>query len=225
MAELLPAIDVETAESPRFAAIWLHGLGADGGDFVPVVPELGLDGDPGVRFIFPHAPFIPVTCNGGYVMRAWYDIVSLGRDSRRIDAAGIVGARQAIRRLIARENRRGVPSRNIFLIGFSQGGAVAYTTALTHPERLAGAIALSTYLPSPELVAAEASAANRDLPILAAHGVDDEVVSLDLGRQARDFLIQHAYRLEWQEYRMSHSVCPAEVRAIGAWLRARMAEA
>ena len=149
MQQNLPAIEVETGDNPQYAVIWLHGLGADGSDFVPVVPELGLADAPGVRFIFPHAPEIPVTCNGGYVMRAWYDIVSLDSSSREIDEAGIVHSRAAIRRLIARENRRGIPCARIFLAGFSQGGAIAYTTALTHAERLAGIIALSTYIPTP----------------------------------------------------------------------------
>lgn len=223
MEEMLPAIEIETAANPRYAVIWLHGLGADGSDFVPVVPELGLPESPGVRFVFPHAPHIPVTCNGGYVMRAWYDIISLESTSRRIDEAGIVHSRAAIRQLIARENRRGVPCENIFLAGFSQGGAVAYTTALTHPERLAGVIALSTYLPSAALVAREASAANRAIPIFAAHGTVDDVVSPSLGRQARDYLAQHGYRVEWREYPMPHAVCLEEIQAIGEWLGGRLA--
>ncbi len=223
MPEELSAIEIETAANPRYAVIWLHGLGADGADFVPVVPELGLPDASGVRFIFPHAPYIPVTCNGGYVMRAWYDIISLESTSRRIDEAGIVHSRAAIRRLIARENQRGIPCERIFLAGFSQGGAVAYTTALTHPEPLAGIVALSTYLPSAELVGREASAANRAIPIFAAHGTVDDVVSPALGRQARDYLAQHGYRLDWHEYPMPHAVCLEEIQAIGAWLGARLA--
>ncbi|MDO9244151.1 MAG: carboxylesterase, partial [Rhodocyclaceae bacterium] len=147
-----PPIEIETSANPEFAVIWMHGLGADGSDFVPVVPELGLGDTPAVRFVFPHAPEIPVTCNGGYVMRAWYDIMSLEQGSRQVDEAGIVQSRQMIRTLIARENQRGIPSRRIFLAGFSQGGAIAYTAALTHPETLAGVIALSTYLPSQRLL-------------------------------------------------------------------------
>jgi phospholipase/carboxylesterase len=220
--ELLPAIEIETAAMPRYSVIWLHGLGADGSDFEPVVPELGLEGGPGIRFIFPHAPQIPVTCNGGYVMPAWYDIVSLDADSRVVDEAGIIASRQAIRRLIERENRRGVPCARIFVAGFSQGGAVAYTTALTHAEALAGVIALSTYIPSPQLLATEATAANRAVPIFAAHGSDDDVVSPGLGIRARDFLIRQGYGVEWHEYPMPHSVCLEEVREIGRWLRARM---
>lgn len=219
----LPAIEIENGENPQYSVIWLHGLGADGSDFVPVVPELGLAAMPGVRFIFPHAPEISVTCNNGYVMPAWYDIISLNSTSREIDEAGIVESRAAIRRLIARENQRGIPSERIFLAGFSQGGAVAYTTALTHPESLAGVIALSTYLPSLELVTRELSAANRGIPIFAGHGTEDDVVSPELGLVARDFLLQHAYRVEWHGYPMPHSVCLEEVHAIGHWLRSRLA--
>lgn len=223
MDALLPAIEVETAANPQFSVIWLHGLGADGSDFVPVVPELGLPGDPGVRFIFPHAPAIPVTCNGGYVMPAWYDIIALEIDSRRVDQAGIGRSRAAIGRLIARENQRGIPSHRIFVAGFSQGGAIAYATALTYPERLAGIIALSTYIPLPALLADEASPANRTIPIFAAHGTVDEVLSFKLGLAARDLLIERAYRVEWHDYPMPHSVCPEEIKAIGKWLAQTMA--
>jgi phospholipase/carboxylesterase len=222
MNEILPAIEVETAPKPRFAVIWMHGLGADGSDFEPVVPELGLDECPGVRFIFPHAPEMPVTCNGGYVMRAWYDIVSLDSTSRSVDEAGILQSRQAIRRLIARETQRGVPCSRIVLAGFSQGGAVAYTTALTHPEALAGVIALSTYIPTPKLLEAEATDANKALPIFAAHGTEDDVVSPELGIRARDFLTGHGYRVAWHEYPIPHSVCPEEIEEIGRWLKERI---
>ena len=220
----LPAIEVETNAKPAFSVIWLHGLGADGSDFEPIVPDLDLDDSPGVRFIFPHAPQIPVTCNGGYVMPAWYDIITLDSDSRTVDEAGIVQTRQAIRQLIARENARGIACSNIFLAGFSQGGAIAYTTALTHVERLAGLIALSTYLPTPELIKKEATAANQDLPIFAAHGVADDVVSLQLGSAARDFLSTRSYGIEWHEYPMPHSVCLAEIKDIGHWLQKVMAK-
>ena len=200
----------------------MQGLGADGSDFVPVLPELGLDPSISIRFVFPNAPSIPVTCNGGYVMPAWYDIISLDAHSRRVDEAGIVHSRTALRALIAEENRRGIPSERIFLAGFSQGGAIAYTTALTHPERLAGLIALSTYLPVPQLVSDEASPANRELPVFAAHGSEDDVVSPALGRAARDFLEGRGYRPQWREYPMPHAVCPEELADIGDWLRARL---
>ena len=223
MANDLQTIEIETAASPRYAVIWLHGLGADGSDFVPIVPELGLASAPGVRFVFPDAPSIPVTCNGGWVMPAWYDIISLEPHSRRIDEAGIVNSRAAIRRLIAREVARGIPSQRIFIAGFSQGGAVAYATALTHPEPLAGVIALSTYIPSAALIEREASVANKAVPILAAHGSADDVVAPALGRAARDFLLGHGYAVEWHEYPMPHAVCGEEVDRIGAWLRGRLA--
>jgi phospholipase/carboxylesterase len=158
-------------------------------------------------------------------MPAWYDIISLESTSRRVDEAGIVHSRQAVRDLIARENRRGIPCERIFLAGFSQGGAVAYTTALTHPEKLAGLIALSTYLPTPQLVHDEASEANRGIPILAAHGSQDDVVSPALGKQARDFLAAQGYQLAWHEYPMPHSVCIEEIMEIGTWLQTRMAAA
>ena len=222
MNELLPAIEVETAEAPRYSVIWMHGLGADGSDFEPIVPELGLDDSPGVRFIFPHAPQIPVTCNGGYVMRAWYDIISLETNNRTVDEAGIIESRQAIRRLIARENQRGIPCARIFLAGFSQGGAIAYTTALTHAEPLAGVIALSTYIPSSTLLDNEATVVNKTLPIFSAHGTEDDVLSPDLGLGARDFLMRRGYQVEWHEYPMPHSVCIEEIREIGRWLGQRM---
>ena len=218
----LPPLEVETAANPEYAVIWLHGLGADGSDFVPVVPELGLAESPAVRFIFPHAPYMPVTCNGGYVMRAWYDIISLDSTSRRIDEAGIIASREAVRRLIERENGRGIPVDRIFLAGFSQGGAVAYTTALTHPEKLAGVIALSTYIPSLALLTEDSAEANRDIPIFAAHGTADDVVSPTLGLAARNLLTERGYAIEWHEYPMPHSVCLEEVWAIGRWLGGHM---
>lgn len=220
--DLLPAIEVISGNHPRYAVIWLHGLGADGSDFAPVVPELRLEDSPGVRFIFPHAPEMPVTCNGGYIMPAWYDIISLEPHSRRVDEAGIVHSRAAIRALIQRENERGIPCERIFLAGFSQGGAVAYVTALTHPEKLAGLIALSTYLPTPQLVIDETTAAHRVLPIFAAHGSADDIVSPTLGRQARDFIVSQGFRPEWREYPMPHSVCLEEIADIGAWLRPQL---
>ena len=217
----LPAIEIETKEHPAWSVIWMHGLGADGSDFVPVVPELGLSSEPGIRFVFPHAPEIPVSCNGGYVMRAWYDIVSLDVVSRQVDQHGLLQSRAAIRQLIARENSRGIASERIFLAGFSQGGAVAYLTALTHAERLAGLIALSTYIPSPELLRKEATEENRQIPIFAAHGLEDDVVSPRLGTAARDLLLGDGYAVDWHEYPMPHSVCLEEIKAIGAWLESR----
>ncbi|MEC5398900.1 alpha/beta hydrolase [Uliginosibacterium sp. H1] len=222
MTTTLDAIELESAADPRFAVIWLHGLGADGSDFVPVVPELGLPPSPGVRFVFPHAPAIPVTCNGGYVMRAWYDILSLGGLSREVDEFGVVRSCDAVRALIARENARGIPCERIVLAGFSQGGAIAYTTGLTHPEKLAGIIALSTYIPSLKLLDDSFSEANRSTPVFAAHGNFDDVVAPQLGLRARDALVERQVPVAWHSYDMLHSVCMEEIGHIGTWLRARM---
>ena len=223
MDALLDGIELQTGDTPRFAVIWMHGLGADGSDFVPVVPHLGLDDAPSIRFVFPNAPQIPVSCNGGYVMPAWYDIISLAPTAREVDAAGVRRSREAIRRLIERENQRGVPGERIFVAGFSQGGAIAYSTALTHPQRLAGIVALSTYIPTPELLEAEATAVNAGLPIFAAHGNEDDVVSPELGTRARDLVQRLGHAVDWREYPMPHSVCIEEIIDIGAWLRQRMA--
>ena len=222
MSDYLPAIEVLTGSQPEYSVIWLHGLGADGSDFEPVVPELGLHGQPAFRFIFPHAPEIPVTCNGGYIMPAWYDIISLESTRREVDENGIIHSRAAIRRLIARENGRGIPSERIFLAGFSQGGAIAYTTALTHPEKLAGVIALSTYIPSAGLLTAEMSLENQNIPIFAGHGTLDDVVSIQLGVAARDMLLAQGFKVDWHDYPMPHSVCLEEVHDIGRWLSAHI---
>jgi phospholipase/carboxylesterase len=215
---MLDCIELETADSPEFAVIWMHGLGADGSDFVPIIPELGLNTDIGIRFIFPNAPEIPVTCNGGYVMPAWYDIISLDSTSRVVDETGILRTRQQIRQLILRENQRGIHCSRIVLAGFSQGGAIAYTTALTHPERLAGIIALSTYIPSQRLIDSELTHANAGLPVFAAHGTEDDVVAPELGIRARDHVIGKGYPVTWREYPMPHSLCIEEVLDIGEWL-------
>jgi phospholipase/carboxylesterase len=219
---ILDTIELQTHDTSDWSVIWMHGLGADGSDFVPVLPELGLDPSARIRFIFPNAPAIPVTCNGGYVMPAWYDIISLDKNNREVDVAGIVNSRQQIRDLIDREEELGIPSDRIFVAGFSQGGAVSYTTGLTHPKPLAGVIALSTYLPVPELVTSEATEANRQIPIFAAHGTEDDVVSIYLGLRARDFLTQNGYACQWQEYSMPHSVCLEEIQDIGVWLNDRI---
>lgn len=218
----MEAIVVDTGPNPAWAVIWLHGLGADGTDFEPVVPELGLPDTPAVRFIFPHAPYQPVTCNGGYVMRAWYDIISLARDSREIDEAGLIASRQRVRSLIAAETARGIPARRIILAGFSQGGAVAYLTGLTHPERLGGIVALSTYIPSPRLMRDELVAEQLEVPVFAAHGDEDDVVAPELGEAARDLLRELGARPEWRSYPMPHSVCLEEIRDLGQWLGLRL---
>ena len=216
--ELLPSIELETAPSPTASVIWLHGLGADGNDFVPIVAELRLPSAPAVRFIFPHAPVRPVTINNGFRMRAWYDIASADLNNR----ADLVGVRQSeaqIGALIAREKSRGVTPAKIVLAGFSQGGAIALYAGLRHAERLAGVVALSTYLVAQDKLAAEASAANRGLPIFMAHGTFDPVVRPEWGEASRRVLEAAGYPVEWHSYPMPHSVCMEEVVAIGAWLR------
>ncbi|MBL8481056.1 MAG: carboxylesterase [Rhodocyclaceae bacterium] len=221
MSELLAAITVETAPDPRHAVIWLHGLGADGSDFEPIVPEFRLPPGLGIRFIFPHAPMMAVTCNYGYVMRAWYDIRNIDGIEREVDEAGILASRSAVRRLIAQQNAQGIASANIVLAGFSQGGAMAYTCGLTHPERLAGIVALSAYVPAPAVLAAEFDKANADTPIFAAHGIDDPVVPIELGMAAVEQVAGLRSRPEWHNYRMPHSVCAQEIADLGAWFAAR----
>ena len=217
MAEdLLEALEVETAPSPRAAVIWMHGLGADGYDFVDVPPVLRLPDSLTVRFVFPHAPMQPVTINGGMVMRAWYDVRHAG--ARREDGAGVREAQGWIEALIAREKARGVAAQHVVLAGFSQGGAMALHTGLRHPERLAGIMALSCFLPQADHVAGEASAANRATPIFFAHGIHDPMIPLARAQDARDTLSGLGYRVEWHEYPMPHSVTDAEVLDIAAWL-------
>lgn len=216
-------IEVETGPNPTVSVIWLHGLGADGSDFEPIVSELGLPASPRVRFIFPNAPYRPVTCNGGYVMRAWYDIISLAPDSREIDEAGLLESREIVRAIIAREEARGIPSQRIFLAGFSQGGAVAYLSALTHPTPLAGVIALSTYIPSAHLITSDLSEAKQMIPLFVAHGTDDDVVSLGLGQQALALVQSLGFNPEWHTYDIPHAVCEAEIADIGVWLNERLA--
>ena len=219
MIDILPSIAIETAAQPTHAVIWLHGLGASGEDFVPIVPELNLPKDLAVRFIFPHAPQIPVTINAGYVMPAWYDILSLAKDARQVDLVGIEQSRVQINALIEREKSRGVAADHIVVAGFSQGGAMAYSVGLTYPERLAGVMALSAYMPSVEVLASQRHTANQQTPIFVAHGTQDPVVGLALGQQAVDWLQQHAYSVEWYTYPMQHQVCWEQIQQIGGWLR------
>jgi phospholipase/carboxylesterase len=213
--DLLDALEVETAPSPNAAVVWMHGLGADGYDFVDVPPLLGLRLP--VRFVFPHAPMQPVTINGGLVMRAWYD-VRHDAGVRREDEAGIRASQRRVEALIAREKARGLSAKRLVLAGFSQGGALALQTGLRHPERLAGVMALSCFLPLADRLAAEAAAANRDVPIFLAHGTHDPVIPLARAEHARAALEGLGYRVEWHEYHMPHSVCPEELADIGAWL-------
>lgn len=203
---------------PTAAVIWLHGLGADGHDFVPIVQELARLGIPPIRFVFPHAPQIPVTINGGYVMRAWYDI--LGTDLvRREDEAGIRASQAQVQQLIAREVADGIPRSRIVLAGFSQGGAITLHTGLREAEPLAGLIALSTYLPLADLFAAERHTATVSTPIFMAHGSEDPIVPLARAVASRDALTSLGHPVEWHEYPMPHSVCGEEVEAIAEFLK------
>lgn len=214
-------IEIETAPLPDASIIWLHGLGADGGDFVPIVPDLELPASCRVRFVFPHAPHRPVTLNAGYVMRAWYDIYDIAPDAPQ-DVEGIAATAHAVRGLIEREHARGVAYDRIVLAGFSQGGSMALHTALHFPYRLAGVLALSTWLP----LAAEAAplhTANEALPVFMAHGRDDTVVPLTLGQRSHALLQALGVCVEWHVYPMGHSVIPEEIADIGRWLAQRLA--
>jgi phospholipase/carboxylesterase len=217
MSDLLAAIELETAPRPSAAVIWLHGLGADGSDFVAIVPELGLPPALAVRFMFPHAPVRAVTINNGMRMRAWYDIAAADLNNRA-DIAGVRQSQGEIEALIAREKTRGVPAGRIVLAGFSQGGAIALYAGLRHAERLAGILALSTYLVQADRLPAEAAVANRDVPIFMAHCSADPVVRFEWGLASRRALEANGNPVEWHQYPIEHSLCLEEVRAIGAWL-------
>ena len=217
MSKLLSHIELVTGPDPKGTVIWMHGLGADGWDFVPIVKELDLPEDLPLRFIFPHATVRPVTINNGYEMRAWYDI-SMQELQRMPDERGIRESQKQIEALLAREYERGVASDKIVLAGFSQGGAIALQTGLRHDKPLAGILALSTYLTLGDSLAAEASPANKSIPIFMAHGTQDTIVPLALAEQSRDALKSHGFGVKWTDYPMPHSVCMEEVVAIGEWL-------
>jgi phospholipase/carboxylesterase len=219
---VLETLELETGARPTAAVVLLHGLGADGHDFEPIVPELNLPDAPAVRFVFPHAPMQPVTINGGAVMRAWYDVYNLD-GARREDDAGVRASQASVEALIAREKARGVPARRLVLAGFSQGGAIALQTGLRHPERLAGIMALSTYLPLASTLPAEASAANRDVPIVMAHGRQDPLIPIERALNSRDALRKAGYSVDWHEYPMAHAVCYEEIGDIATWLRGVLA--
>ena len=218
----LPAIEIETGPEPRHAVIWLHGLGADGHDFEPIVPELVERRWPALRFVFPHAPVRPITINGGMAMRAWYDISGL-EIAQRQDEAGIRASIRLLGELIEREAARGIDAGNVFLAGFSQGGAIVLSGGLRHASRLGGIIALSTYLPMAEKTDVEASSANRDVPIFMAHGMLDPTISHALGEMSRDYLAQRGYAIDWHAYPMAHAVCAEEIADLRRWLGARLA--
>ncbi len=215
---MLERITLEPKAAPNAAILWLHGLGADGNDFVPIVDELGLPAEIQARFVFPHAPHRPISINAGYVMRGWYDIYEL-QSLRREDAEGIRASQMEIESLIAEQTAGGIPANRIVLAGFSQGAAMALHTGLRHSETLAGIVALSGYLPFSESLASEVHEKNKATPIFLAHGTHDNVVPPALGDRTRKALMQGMHPVEWHTYPMPHSVCDAEISDIGAFLR------
>ena len=218
----LEVLEGQTGPDPKATIIVLHGLGADGNDFVPIAQQMDLSAVGHVRYVFPSAAVRPVTINNGYRMRAWYDI--LGVDLvRREDEAGLRESQLEIEALIAKEVDQGIPANRIVLMGFSQGCAMTLMTGLRHPERLAGLVCLSGYLPLADKTAAEVNPANADVPIFMAHGLQDPVVQLARGQTSREQLEQLGYKIEWHDYPMPHSVCPEEVDDLAAWLRKTLA--
>lgn len=214
-------IEAQTALDPVFSVIWLHGLGADGHDFEPVVPQLRLNPGLTVRFIFPHAPMRPITCNGGMVMRGWYDIKNLpgqGDWEREIDHAGLQDSGRIVCELIEQENRRGIPTGNIVLAGFSQGGAVVISAGLRLASSLAGIIALSTYIPGPDELMAHKTPDNQDTPIFMGHGSYDPLIPVSVGDHSKAVLERNGYNVLWRCYPMQHSVCPEELQDVADFL-------
>jgi phospholipase/carboxylesterase len=218
----LECVEIETAPDPRHAVTWLHGLGADGHDFEPIVPQLVRPGWPALRFVFPHAPVRPITLNGGLPMRGWYDIAGFDLAQRQ-DEAGIRASIGEVATLIGRESARGVPASNLVLAGFSQGGAIALAAGLRHPRGLAAIVGLSTYLPIADRTADERHAANAATPVFMAHGAFDPVVPQVLGERSRDRLREWGLGVEWHSYPMAHQVCPQEITDLAVFLAARFA--
>ncbi len=218
MSNFLPHVEIESGPNPTSAVIWLHGLGADGNDFAAVVPQLQLSGCQAIRFIFPHAPIMPVTINGGYEMPAWYDIFGANLLSQQ-DAVGIKRSEHAIAALIDRELDRGILLQNVVLAGFSQGCAMALHTGLRYKQKLAGIVALSGYLPLANSLAHERSQANANTPIFMAHGTQDPVVVMDRGEVSKNTLIALGYSVQWRTYAMAHSVHPEELADISKFLK------
>jgi phospholipase/carboxylesterase len=218
----LDAVEIETGPNPARAVIWLHGLGADGHDFEPVVDLFDAGLLPATRFVFPHAPMRAVTINAGYVMRAWYDVLDIDFGARREDERGIADSARQVEALIARENARGIADSAIVLAGFSQGGAIALHAGLRHPRRLAGIVALSTYLPLAAALEVEASGANRGVPVLMAHGLSDDVIRCRHGEDSAGLLRAAGYAVEWRTYSAGHTVTMEELRDIESWLRGRL---
>jgi phospholipase/carboxylesterase len=213
---LLPAIEHETGNNPDASVIWLHGLGADGNDFAPIVPELKLPGNLAIRFIFPHAPKIPVTVNGGFVMPAWYDILEMEID-RKVDTIQLLASAQAIEAFVDNELKRGIDSRRIIIAGFSQGGAVAYQVALSHDKPLGGLLAMSTYFATSNSI--KLSKINSTLPIEIQHGTHDPVVPESLGQNAATQLVNEGYSVNYRTYPIEHGVCPQQICDISEWLQ------
>ena len=217
MADLLDTIEIETAPNPDAAVVWMHGLGADGHDFEPIVPELRLPAATRIRFVFPHAPLRPVTINQGHVMRAWYDVRALA-GVRREDEAGVRQSARQIEALLGRERQRGMAPGRIVIAGFSQGGAMALHVGLRHPDRLAGILALSCYLPLASALDSELSPANRDVPIFWAHGLHDPMIPQAMAEQGRAQLGELGYQVDWHQYPIPHSVSAEEIADVARWL-------
>lgn len=213
----LETIEIETRSPATHSVIWLHGLGADGNDFVPVINQIPLP-SLGIRFVFPHAPMMPVTVNGGFVMRAWYDILDADLALRQEDESGLRASEQAVAQLLDREIERGIPASRIVLAGFSQGGAIALQTGLRYPRKLAGIIVLSAYLPLMTKLDQERNPANQLTPIFMGHGSIDNVVPMSLAIASRAHLAQSGHEIDWHEYPMMHGVCDEQLIHIGQWL-------
>ncbi len=219
MHSQLSRVEINPRAEHRYSIIWLHGLGADGHDFESIVPELKLSAEPHIHFIFPEAPFRPITINRGMTMRAWFDILELSRNLR-VDVAGIYESVTLVQHLIDAEIAKGIPAECILLAGFSQGGAIALQGGLSYPRRLAGVVALSTFLPTVEQLKTERSAANQDMPILIAHGILDSVVDVELGKKTSDALRSFGYSIEWHDFMMDHSVCREEIEHVAKFITA-----
>jgi phospholipase/carboxylesterase len=217
MADLLESLEIETAPNPDAAVVWMHGLGADGHDFEPIVPELRLPATTRIRFVFPHAPLRPVTINQGHVMRAWYDVRALA-GVRREDEAGVRQSARQIEALLARERQRGIAPRRVVIAGFSQGGAMALHVGLRYADRLAGLLALSCYLPLSNTLPTEASPANRDVPIFWAHGFHDPMIPQAMAEQGHAQLAELGYQIDWHQYPIPHSVSAEEIADVARWL-------
>lgn len=221
MMNVLPTVEHATGPAPRFTVLWLHGLGADGNDFAPLVPQLVRPEWPALRFVFPHAPLRPITINAGMRMRGWYDIAGFDLAQKQ-DEAGIRASMEQVEALIGREAERGVAAEHVILAGFSQGGAVALACGIRHGQRLGGIVALSTYLPIAEIVAAERHAANARTPIFMAHGTFDPVVPLVRGDVSRQHLLDFGHPLSWHSYPMAHQLCPQEISDLAEWLSVQL---